>query len=693
MIANLDFETRSAADLSKVGSYRYAEDDSTSVLIVGISLDRGPVETWDIRQPVEGSKALGMLRTAIEEGYEIHAWNAPFEWGILKSVCPGQLGLPIPKIEQMRCTAAVCRAAGVPPSLAKAAEFLKMPQQKDKMGKPLIQKFSVPQKKGLGFLDPESEDLVTVGGEKMTVAEAFDVFVSYCAKDVIVEMEIAEKMKDFALEGDILESFLFDMRMNDRGAPVNRKALENAQTLITQQAEKLTTEFKAITGLGPGQTARVLEWLKAGGYPGDNLQAATVAQHRDYEGMSPTVRRALQLKSELAFQAVKKVAALLDWCCKDDRVRGAFLWYGAQKTGRWTSKGPQFQNMKKPPKRIRKFIEDAFQDVLNSIDLETFQAFYGNPYEVLACLARYFVRYDNSNIYDIDYAQVEARILPELIECKRVVDLFRSGIDIYQGVADKLGGTRDEGKIISLLCQFQGGWRAVKVAMPNLPDSECRKAVKIYREENPEMPKAWKAFQDAFVSALGTPGKWAEVTKHVRFGFTRKGAFPRMMMRLPSGRKIVYPYPEAHPITMWKKERTTSEAITAPDGGITYKETVTSEWIRSKGHLNLDTPHFHTHELTFYGHVKGVLYGRVNTYGGDLLQSATQGTGMDLLNHGCVVSEKRGFHPFFVVHDQVLSPAQGGLDRFIDALCTQPEWFPDFPLEADGNVAISYSKS
>lgn len=37
---NLDFETRSAIDLRKVGAYRYAEDPSTGILIVGLSGER-----------------------------------------------------------------------------------------------------------------------------------------------------------------------------------------------------------------------------------------------------------------------------------------------------------------------------------------------------------------------------------------------------------------------------------------------------------------------------------------------------------------------------------------------------------------------------------------------------------------------------------------------------------------------------
>lgn len=66
---------------------------------------------------------------------------------------------------------------------------------------------------------------------------------------------------------------------------------------------------------------------------------------------------------------------------------------------------------------------------------------------------------------------------------------------------------------------------------------------------------------------------------------------------------------------------------------------------------------------------------------------------MDFLLHGCVKAEQQGFESFFVVHDQALARAVGGLKEYIAALCTRPAWFPDFPLEADGDLADSYQKS
>ena len=60
----------------------------------------------------------------------------------------------------------------------------------------------------------------------------------------------------------------------------------------------------------------------------------------------------------------------------------------------------------------------------------------------------------------------------------------------------------------------------------------------------------------------------------------------------------------------------------------------------------------------------------------------------ELVQHGLQVREAHA-----LVHDQALASAKGDLDGFVRALCAVPPWFPGFPLEAEGTVADSYSKS
>ena len=710
---SLDFETYSRADLKEVGAYKYAEDPSTKILVIAVNRHGSDeIVTWDARQPVANNAAISLLLTAIQERWEIHAFNAQFEWAILKYVATHQFGFPIPNIDTMRCTAAVCRSAGMPPSLAKSAVFLKLPIQKDTAGRALIRAFSVPQKAGV-VNTHTTEGLITIAGKRMSYADAFQMFVDYCVQDVRTEMAVAEKMKPYELKGFPLDWFLLDMRLNDRGVPVDIPALQAAHEMYLEKESETMARFKNLTGFSPNQNARCQEWLRERGYSQTSMDKKSRELSSKRDNLSPEAEEALNLKSLLSYAAVKKIPSMLEMVMKDGKIRGSFLWCGAQKTWRWTSKTPQWQNMKKPPKWMRYEIEAIYQTIRNrDLDMGGFECIYGNCYEIIASLARYFVRFHDSKVIDLDFASVEARILPFLIESKRIMDKIRTGADIYEAVGKALGEVlrekykvpfsidRDTAKTVVLATQFQGGWHAVYTATGSKWHREwCETAVKIVREENPEFPVAWRKFQDAFVSAMQSPHKWIQATKYVSFAYTTKAPFPRMLMKLASGRNITYPYPEIAPITMAK--------IVTTEG----KKT-TTKWERVPGHLSeveaadylnigdsFIAPNavvemaFHTYELSFYGHVDGTIYGRVGTYGGDLLQSATQGTGADLLAYGAIAAEKAGFEPFLLVHDQALAKDNGRCKDFEKAMCSIPPWFEGFPLEAEADVVRSYCKS
>lgn len=703
---SLDFETYSSVKLLDLGAYKYAEGEDTEVLIVAVQdLDTPDVLTWDIRQPP--NEALSLLERAITEGWEIHAFNVQFEWVILKYVCTRQFGWPVPNIENMRCTAAVCRSAGLPPSLARAAEFLKLPVQKDKVGRPLINTFSVPNKKH-GRIHWDTEGSFTLAGERTTYADAFQMFVDYCAQDVRTEVAVAEKMKFYTLKGFPLEWFILDMKINDRGVPVDLEALQAAYDLYREKEELLTRRFREITNLNPSQRDRCFEWFQSKGYTQPKLNKECRAIAMQHDTLSEDAVEALEIKSSLGYAAVKKIPSMLKMAMNDGRIRGSFLWCGAQKTWRWTSKTPQWQNMKKPPKWLRPMVEDAYQTIRRrEVPIDIFEFVYGPAYEVTASLSRYFVRFPDNDIFDLDFASVEARILPQIIGAKRIMDKIRTGDDIYVSTGQSLGAAlqkvfkvdfdidRDTAKTVVLATQFQGGWKAVFTATGSKwPRPWCELAVKIVREENPELPRAWRAFQEAFISAFDTPHKWVPATDYVSFAYVTKGAFPRMLMRLPSGRCITYPHAERAPITMVRVNDGVSKKWVGVRGHIDDEaelySKLTQPWSKEK--ITLEN-WFHTYELSFYGHVKDNLYGRVHTYGGDLLQSATQGTGADLLANGAICAEKKGFQPFFLVHDQALAVADGRKEEFERAMCSVPDWFSGFPLEADAEIARSYSKT
>jgi DNA polymerase len=284
----------------------------------------------------------------------------------------------------------MARRAAIPVSLAKCAEFLKLGIDKDARGKALIGIFSDQNKQVLIRNGKESRKThspilenpipwnwtMTVAGETLTVAEAWKQFKDYCRQDVRVEQRVHKALAKFEILGDELQGFQFDLRMNDLGAPVNVEALKHAATILDYHREALEKEFSDLTGLMPTQTAKVLEWLRGEGYPGENLQAETMEKWLGNDALTASGARALDIRSQLSFAAVKKVGAMLDTVCPDGRMRGLFTWHGAQRTGRWTSQGPQLQNAKKP---TIKDADEAYLHIRQGFDPEAFEILHGNP--------------------------------------------------------------------------------------------------------------------------------------------------------------------------------------------------------------------------------------------------------------------------------------------------------------------------
>ena len=64
----LDFETRSHADLTKVGAWNYSLDPTTDVIVMAYLVDGGEIKTWEPGQPYPQD-----LRDAIYEGSTVEA--------------------------------------------------------------------------------------------------------------------------------------------------------------------------------------------------------------------------------------------------------------------------------------------------------------------------------------------------------------------------------------------------------------------------------------------------------------------------------------------------------------------------------------------------------------------------------------------------------------------------------------------
>ena len=73
---SIDIETRSGADLSETGVYRYAEDPAFAVLLFGYAVDDGPAEVVDLTAGEQIPE--GIVKALSDPTVIKYAFNASF---------------------------------------------------------------------------------------------------------------------------------------------------------------------------------------------------------------------------------------------------------------------------------------------------------------------------------------------------------------------------------------------------------------------------------------------------------------------------------------------------------------------------------------------------------------------------------------------------------------------------------------
>ncbi len=132
---HLDFETRSAADLKKVGAVRYAMDPTTEVLCASYRVDDGPVRRWK-----RGDAPPADLIALVGQGATVTAHNALFELAIWTYVCGPRLGWGPLSPRQMDCTMSRALVMSLPGGLDRGAQLLRGKHRKDTLGDSLMMK-------------------------------------------------------------------------------------------------------------------------------------------------------------------------------------------------------------------------------------------------------------------------------------------------------------------------------------------------------------------------------------------------------------------------------------------------------------------------------------------------------------------------------------------------------------------------
>lgn len=662
MAIHLDFETYSTADLPSVGSWRYAFDSSTEILCMAIAHGDSEPVLW-LPAPYrtadyDSGPADAMLKRITESDEPVLAHNVGFEFPVTEALWQKTTGLPKIAVHRWRCTAAMARKAALPHSLAKVAAKLGLAQQKDSKGSALIRKFSMPQKDGRR-IKPKDDP------------EAFKQFCDYCVQDVRVEQEIHQKLKAFELTGFQLEVFQADLLMNQRGIPINLDAVRNAKKIVEEASTEAVTEFKQLTGLDPTQVIAFREWLAQRGVDVPDLRAETIDELLDSDELDADgdAGRALELRRRVSFAATKKLDAFEAYAGPhDNKVRGILMFYGAIRTGRWSSSGPQVQNAKKPKKALEKLTDAIYADIKRGASADELGLVYGNPIESVASCIRHFVD-DGKPMLNADYSAIEARVLAWLAGEQWRLDVFAGHGKIYEAsIAQMLGipleavdkDLRQKGKAVELGCGYCGGPKAlIKIGALKMgvPESELQSLIDKWRAANPQIKSFWSKCEFAARSAINQPGQKYGVNGKVQYFCARTAGINYLFCRLPSGRCLAYPEPKI--------------------------ETVIASW---------GDP---TESITFFGQHKGKQsWGRISTYGGSLVENITQAVAADIMAHGLVQCQRAGYEINALIHDEALAYYKPGqsVEEFNRLLTALPDWATGLPLKAEGGLVSYYRK-
>lgn len=659
---HLDFETYSEADLKSVGAYRYALDPSTEILCAAMAIGDGEPVLWPPQQGYT-LDALEPYWDALEDPETlIYAHNAQFEIAISTALMWKTWGIRCPDISRFRCTMSFARRAALPGSLGKLAEVLGLKDQKDKKGTSLIKKFcemQTPKK-------PTKKNPQGIPARRIRPQdepEAFADLLAYCQQDVRVEQEVAKRLAYFDDDLNNRNYTLHEI-INARGVAVNLQALRNAQKIIEEETEVVSSQFRQLTGFEVTQNAKLLAWAnRMHGYDFANLQAETVDSFLEqYEGQEDVddVVKALRMKQSTAYASIKKVATMLE-CAgpHDNRIRGMLNHHGAT-TGRSTNSLVQFQNMKRP---TIKHSEDAYREICAGISRDMLDICHGAPLEVISSCVRHFVHDcepEEKLMHDADYAAIEARIVCWLAGQDDALQEYRDGVDRYKVMASLIYGIpvsevnkhpqRFVGKTAILGCGFGAGATSIRKACKkmgyDMPIGLDETAVNSFRAKHRKVRSYWYDVENCSKRAIVNRG---QIIKHRNIAFLcdEIGGMLFLLIKLPSGRKLAYP-----------------------------------------------RPRISNDRILFFGSITGSTWGDVETYGGKLVENITQAVAADVLCHGVRNAENAAYLSAALIHDQALAYYQEGQtsQRFVELLTDLPAWAEGLPIEAEGGLVPFYKK-
>lgn len=641
---SIDIETYSDIPLQKTGVYRNSESANFEILLFGYSIDSGPVQVVDLAC---GEHIPKEVLAALEDDSVIKwAFNASFE-----RVCLSRyLGYPTGEYldpESWHCSMVWAATMGLPLSLEGVGAVLGLEKQKLTEGKELIKYFCQP-------CLPTKANGQRTRNRPFHAPDKWELFKRYNARDVEAEMGIQKKLSKFPVPPQVWEEYDIDQEINDRGVRIDMELVEQAIKMDARSRQELTEAMKRMTSSeNPNSVVQMKQWLSDNGMETDSLGKKVVAEL--LKTAPPELAEVLTLRQQLAKSSVRKYQAMEKTVCSDSRARGMFMFYGANRTGRFSGRNIQLQNL---PQNHLPDLAEA-RALVRSGDFDAVELLYEDVPDTLSQLIRTaFIPREGAQFLVADFSAIEARVIAWFAGETWRQEVFAKGGDIYCASASQMfkvpvekhginGHLRQKGKIAELALGYGGSVGALKAMGAlemGLSEEELPPLVDAWRQSNPNIVKFWWAVDRAAMEAV----RYKHTTTD--YGLTFSCRSGMLFITLPSGRKLAYVKPKVG------TNKFGGECITYEGIGSTKK------------------------------------WERLDSYGPKFVENIVQATARDILCYA--MRTLRHCSIVMHIHDELVIEADPrmSLEMVCEQMARTPPWAKGLLLRADGYATPFYKK-
>ena len=179
--------------------------------------------------------------------------------------------------------------------------------------------------------------------------EDWKLFKSYCIQDVKTERDIRKRLEKFPLPSFEWNYYHMDQRINDRGVLIDKELVQQAIICDMALSEAMTKKAYELTGLeNPNSVSQLKSWLEERGIAVDSLgkkEVSSLIADLDKHSIDAEALDMMKLRLQMAKSSVKKYQAAERCICEDGRAHGLFQFYGANRTGRFSGRLLQLQNL------------------------------------------------------------------------------------------------------------------------------------------------------------------------------------------------------------------------------------------------------------------------------------------------------------------------------------------------------------